>query len=253
MRLQGKRALVTGAASAAGIGFATARRLARDGARVLITDIDAGNCSVRAAELRADGLEAVGRGLDVTSEEGWAAAITAMEQEFGGIDILVNNAGIVILERIEAMTAASWGKQMDVNVKSVFLGCRAALVLMRAQGTGGSIVNLSSIAGVIGMANTTAYTASKAGVRMMSKAIAMETAAEGIRVNAVMPGVVMTDMQKVQLEADPHQADAVKASIPLRRIGQPDDIAAMIAFLASDDASYITAGEFIVDGGFSAQ
>jgi NAD(P)-dependent dehydrogenase (short-subunit alcohol dehydrogenase family) len=253
MRLQGKRALVTGAASAAGIGFATARRLARDGARVLLTDIDADGVAARASELRAEGLDAIGCGHDVTSEESWTSAIAAIYGDFGGIDILVNNAGIVILERIEAMSSESWGRQMDVNVKSVFLGCQAALVAMRAQGTGGAIVNLSSIAGVIGMANTTAYTASKAGVRMMTKAIAMETAAEGIRINAVMPGVVMTDMQKVQLEADPAQADAVKASIPLRRIGQPDDIASMIAFLVSEDASYITAGEFIVDGGFTAQ
>jgi NAD(P)-dependent dehydrogenase (short-subunit alcohol dehydrogenase family) len=220
---------------------------------VMLTDIDQAGVIARADTLRSEGHDAIGLGHDVTSEASWAAAIAAIVETFGGIDILVNNAGIVILDRIEAMTCASWDKQMDVNVKSVFLGCKAVIAAMREQGRGGAIVNLSSIAGLIGMANTVAYTASKAGVRVMSKAIAMETAAEGIRVNAVMPGVVMTDMQKVQLDADPAQADAVKASIPLRRIGQPEDIAAMIAFLVSDDASYITAGEFVVDGGFTAQ
>jgi len=245
--------VVTGAASAGGLGFATARRLARDGARVMLTDLQGDAVAERAAELAAEGLSAVGMAHDVTSEEAWAQVMAALDTQFGAIDILVNNAGIAVLKWMDTLTLADWQRQIDVNMTSVYLGCAAALPRMRAHGRGAAIVNLSSIAGLVGLPGTGAYAASKAGVRLFSKAIAMEVARENIRVNSVQPGVIWTDMQKVAIADNKDVYDKINESIPMGRMGEPDDIAAMIAFLASDDAQYITGGEFTVDGGFTAQ
>lgn len=251
--LNGKVALVTGAASAGGLGFATAQRLAQEGARLMLTDLDVAGVEARAAELRAAGHQAAAMAQDVTNEAQWTTVIDATVSQFGSLDILVNNAGIAVLRMMDVVTAADWHKQIDVNLTSVFYGCRAGLAQMRKQGRGGSIINLSSVAGLIGVPGTAAYSASKGGIRLMTKTIAMESAREHIRVNSVHPGSIWTDMQKVAMRDNPEQFDIIKQAIPMGDLGQPEDIGAMIAFLASDDAKYITGAEFVVDGGLTAQ
>ncbi len=251
--LAGKVAIVTGAASAQGLGFATARMMAAAGAAVVLTDLDAAVAEARAAELRATGATALACRQDVTVEADWDAVVAAATASFGGVDILVNNAGIAVLHAIDKLTPADWHRQIEVNMTSVYLGCRAAMAQMRAQGRGGAIVNLSSVAGLVGVPGASAYAASKGGVRLMSKSLALEGARENIRVNSVHPGVIWTEMQQVAIRDNPDQYDIINASIPMGRMGAPDDIAAMVTFLASDQAGYVTGGEFTVDGGFTAQ
>ncbi|MEO0031669.1 MAG: hypothetical protein RIS94_1427 [Pseudomonadota bacterium] len=250
MDFAGKTAVVTGAASAMGLGFATARRLARAGAAVWLTDLNEDAVQARAAELNAEGLKATGLRQDVTSEADWQAVLAAVGD--GGPDVLVNNAGIAVLRWTPDLDPALWHKQIEVNLTSVYLGCRAVLPAMRARGKG-AIVNLSSIAGLVGVPGASAYAASKGGVRLYSKALALECARDGIRVNSVHPGVIWTEMQQVAIKDNPDQYDAINASIPMGRMGEPDDIAEMVAFLASDAAKYVTGGEFVVDGGLTAQ
>ncbi|SCY82207.1 NAD(P)-dependent dehydrogenase, short-chain alcohol dehydrogenase family [Novosphingobium aromaticivorans] len=253
MELQGKIALVTGAASAAGLGFATARLLARRGAAVWLTDIDAAGAEARAAELAAQGFAARGMGHDVTSASGWAEVLFAIARQDGrGPDILVNNAGIAVLRWTPDLEPDEWQRQIDVNLTSVYLGCRAVLPAMRAAGDG-AIVNISSVAGLVGIPGASAYAASKGGVRLYTKSLAMECAREGIRVNSVHPGVIWTEMQQVAIRDNPDQYDAINASIPAGRMGEPDDIAQAVAFLASPAARYITGAELAVDGGLTAQ
>lgn len=244
--------IVTGAASAAGLGFTTARLLASEGHKVYLTDIDAAAIGKRAEELRAEGLDATGIHQDVTNEAGWMALVKQVRDDAGRIDGLVNNAGIAVLKWTAELDAQSWDRQIDVNLKSAYLGCRAVLPVMETQGSG-AIVNLSSVAGLVGIPGASAYAASKGGVRLYTKAVAMEVAAKGIRVNSVHPGVIWTDMQKVAIEDNPDQYDATNASIPMRRMGNPEDIGHMIVFLLSDRAKYVTGGEFVVDGGLTAQ
>ena len=251
--LEGKIALVTGAASAEGLGFAAARKLAERGAKLFLTDLDGDAVAARAADLTAKGHEARAMRQDVTDEGQWDAVIAAVVSVFGRLDILVNNAGIAVLKMMSEMTKADWDRQLRVNLDSVYLGCKAGIDQMRRQGDGGSIVNLSSVAGQIGVPGCAAYSASKGGVRLMSKSIALETARENIRVNSVHPGMIWTDMQKVALADNKEQFDLLSGSIPMGRFGQPDDIGAMVAFLASDEAQYITGAEFTVDGGLTAQ
>src|ERR1700730_1334052 len=180
-RVQGKNALVTGSASRNGIGFATARALAREGANVTLTDPDEAKVSARAVALQGEGLHALGIRQDVTREEDWASAVDAAETAFGPIDVLVNNACITSLRTLDALTRAHWAVQIDVNLKSVFRGCRTTLERMRRSGRRGSIINVSSVAGLVGMRRCTAYSASKGGIRLFTKSLALETAAEGIR------------------------------------------------------------------------
>lgn len=253
MNLNGKTAIVTGAASAAGLGFASARMMARAGASVMLTDIAFEAVQARAQELADEGLSIAAMAQDVTSVEGWDAVVAATVERFGKLDILVNNAGIAVLKWIDALEPADWQRQIDVNMTSVYLGCRAAMKQMREQGHGGSLVNFSSVAGLVGIPGAAAYAASKGGVRIMTKAIAMECATENIRVNSIQPGVIWTDMQQVAIRDNPDQYDAINASIPMGRMGEPDDIAAMVTFLASDASKYITGGEFTVDGGLTAR
>lgn len=252
-RVSGKVAIVTGAASEGGLGFATARALAREGAKVVLTDIDEAEVLKRAEELRAAGAEALAMRQDVTVEAEWDQVIARTVEAFGPLDILVNNAGIAILKWMDAMTLADFDRQIRVNLTSVYLGTHAALRVMRAQGKGGVITNLSSIAGQVGVPGASAYAASKGGVRLFTKAVAMEAARDNIRCNSVHPGVIWTDMQKVAIRDNPEQYDILNASIPLGRMGEPDDIANMILFLSSDEAKYITGAEFTVDGGLTAQ
>lgn len=254
MSLEGKIALVTGAASAAGLGFATAGLLARRGAIVWLTDIDAAGAEARAAELAGEGLAARGMGHDVTSADGWQAVLAAISAQDGhGPDILVNNAGIAVLRWTPDLEPAEWQRQIDVNLTSVYLGCRAVLAGMRERGQGGAIVNISSVAGLVGIPGASAYAASKGGVRLYTKALAMECARDSIRVNSVHPGVIWTDMQQVAIKDNPDQYEVINASIPAGHMGEPVDIAEAVAFLASPAARYITGADLAVDGGLTAQ
>lgn len=251
--LNGKVALVTGAASAGGLGFAAARKMAGQGASLFLTDLDGATIEARAAELRAEGFNAQAMAQDVTDEAQWSAVVDAIIAAYGHLDIVVNNAGIAVLRAMSDMTKADWDRQISVNLDSVYLGTKAAVDQMRKQGKGGSIINLSSVAGIVGVAGTAAYAASKGGVRMMSKSVALETARENIRVNTVHPGMIWTDMQKVAIADNKEVFDQIVAAVPMGRMGEPEDIGAMVAFLASDDAKYITGAEFVVDGAMIAQ
>lgn len=251
-RIHGKVALVTGAASTPGIGSATAVRLAEEGAIVYLTDIDAEGAELRAAEIRASGGTATAMRQDVTSAERWDEIVETIVKAEGRLDILVNNAGIAVLRPIEATTPADFARQMDVNMTSVFLGARRAVIAMRAGG-GGSIVNISSVAGLVGIPGVGAYAASKGGVRQFSKAIAIETAKENIRVNAIFPGMIATNIQGVAIQDAADHYDTLVAGIPMGRMGDPMDIANCALFLVSDEARYITGAEFVVDGGMTAQ
>ena len=251
--LSGKVALVTGAASAGGLGFAAARLMARQGASLFLTDLDGAAVEARAEDLRGEGHKAAAMAQDVTSESGWAEVMDAVLAAFGRIDILVNNAGIAVLRPMDVMTRADWDKQLRVNLDSVYLGTKSGVDQMRRQGGGGSIINMSSVAGLVGVEGTAAYAASKGGVRLFSKTVALETAKDDIRVNTVHPGMIWTDMQKVAIADNKEVFDQINAAVPMGRMGEPEDIGAMVAFLASDDAKYITGAEFVVDGGMVAR
>lgn len=253
-RLAGKVALVTGAAS--GLGAESARRLARAGAAVLLTDREVAAGETVAAGIVAEGGRAAFLAHDVTSEADWSAAVAATTGSFGRLDILVNNAGIVG-NQLDLMTHSleDWRRILAVNLDGVFLGMRAVGPVMAAQGSG-SIINLSSILGKVGIANTSAYCASKGGVLMLTKAAAIEWAPLGIRVNSVHPGFIDTPMVSNALHAAENgneMRDQIIAAHPLGRLGVPREIADAIVFLASDESSFMTGAELVVDGGYTAQ
>lgn len=252
-RLSGKVALVTGAAS--GIGAAAARRLAQDGAAVLLTDRDLAGEEVAAA-ITAQGGTAAFRLHDVTSHPDWAAAVEHAVQEFGRLDILVNNAGISG-GRHELMdhSLEAWRQILSVNLDGVFLGLRHAGPRIAAVG-GGSVINISSILGKVGMGGAAAYCASKGGVTLLTKAAALEWAPLNIRVNSVHPGFIDTPLVSNAL-AEREDGNEMRVALmnahPVGRFGLPREIGDAIAFLASDDASFITGAELVVDGGYTAQ
>ena len=252
-RLKEKIALVTGAASIPGLGSATAIRFAQEGARVFLTDIDEAGVNGVADDINKNGGNATAMSHDVSSEADWDEVFGEIIDRAGRLDVLVNNAGIALLRTIDILNTDDWMKQNDVNMNSVFYGTQRAVREMRSQGGGGSIINMSSIAGQVGMPGCAAYSASKGAVRMFSKSIAMETAAEKIRVNTVHPGVIMTNMQKTALVDNADAYDAIVNSIPMKEFGDPMDVANMNLFLASDESQYITGAEFVVDGGLIAQ
>ncbi|MDP3738573.1 MAG: glucose 1-dehydrogenase [Hyphomonadaceae bacterium] len=251
-RVAGKVALVTGAAS--GIGRASAIALGREGACVVLTDVQAKG-EEAAAEIRKAGGKARFQMQDVTSEGEWAVVVGGIEKEFGRLDILVNNAGIAVSGMVTDLTFDDWKRQQSVNVDSVFLGTRAALPLMR-KGKGGSIINISSIAGLRGAPRLSAYCASKGAVRLFSKAVALECAAikDGVRVNSIHPGIIDTPIwgQVVPGTNEPLDLDAMSAfRVPLGVKGVPADIANAVVFLASDESRYITGEEMVIDGGLT--
>ncbi len=251
-RVQDKVALVTGTASNPSLGRATALLLAREGAAVVVTDIDEAGAQDCAAQIEAAGGKALALHQDVTDEQQWQAVIAATEERFGSLDVLVNNAGIAVLKPISEMSLADWNRQIEVNLTSVFLGCKYGMEAMRRAG-GGSIVNLSSVAGLVGLRSCVAYGAAKGGVRLMSKSIAVEGAGDNIRCNSVHPGVIWTNMQAQAVGSDnPDDASVAVSRVPLGRLGQPDDIANCILYLASDESNYVTGAEFTVDAGMTA-
>lgn len=252
-RLSGKIALVTGGASVPGLGSATAIRFAQEGAVVYLTDRDADGAERVAKMIRDEGGVAHAMKHDVVSEADWDNIFAAIKKAYGRLEILVNNAGIAVLRTIDVMTTDEWVLQNDVNMKSVFFGTKRAIALMRAAGGGGSIINISSTVGLVGVPACGAYAAAKGGVRLFSKSIAVECARDKIRVNSVHPGMILTNMQSVAQEDNAANYDATMALIPMGFMGEPNDIANMNLFLASDESKYITGAEFVVDGGMTAQ
>jgi NAD(P)-dependent dehydrogenase (short-subunit alcohol dehydrogenase family) len=246
MRLQGKVALITGAAS--GMGKSEAEIFAREGATVVVADVmDAEGKAV------ADGIGANARyaHLDVTSEPAWEQVVATTVAQFGKLDILVNNAGISGTFDPDIMSTSAWDKLMDVNAKGVFLGMKHALPVMVKAGAG-SIVNISSVSGFVGQLGLhMAYNASKGAVRLMTKSTAVQYARKGIRVNSVHPGVLPA-MRTSKLTADPTYRDKMLAAVPMGRAGRVEEVAYAVLFLASDEASYITGTELVVDGGWLA-
>ena len=248
MRLQGKVALISGAAR--GMGAVEARMLAAEGAAVVVADLldEAGRAV--AAEIAESGGQALYVHLDVTDEAAWQRAVEAATGRFGKLDVLVNNAGIVRTERVLETTERIWDDVMSVNAKGVFLGTKAAIPAMRAAG-GGSIVNISSSAGLTGSTQNAAYHASKGAVRIFTKAAAIQYAQYNIRVNSVHPGMIDTDMLAASRVGD--VLEQRLSVTPLARIGRPEEIAYGVLYLASDESSFVTGSELVIDGGRTAQ
>ncbi|MBA3811515.1 MAG: glucose 1-dehydrogenase [Caulobacteraceae bacterium] len=257
-RVEGKVALITGGAS--GIGRACAETLSREGAAVVITDVQDDKGRVLAAEL---GGKARYLRHDVTDEDAWARVIGEIERDFGRLDILVNNAGIGLANpSITTMSLADFRRQQAVNVEGVFLGCKHGLILMRKAGFGGSIINMSSVAGLKGAPTLAAYSATKGAVRLFTKAVALECAAakDGVRVNSVHPGIIETPIWESIVgpgEAGanaPPDLDALSAmAVPLGVKGMPEDIADGVLWLACDESRYVTGAELVIDGGLSVR
>ena len=245
MRLKGKVAIVTGGAS--GMGRSEATIFAREGARVMVADI-----LQREGEEVAKGIDGARfMKLDVTSEADWQALITATEREFGKVDILVNNAGISGTYQPDTLSTEAWDKVMDINAKGVFFGIKHAIPAMKRAG-GGAIVNISSISGFAGQHGVhMAYNASKGAVRIMTKTVAVQHAADNIRCNSVHPGF-MPAMRTSVGSANPEWRAKVLKAVPMKREGRVEEVAHAVLFLASDEASYITGTELVVDGGFLA-
>src|SRR5215472_12119260 len=254
-QVEGKVAIVTGGAS--GIGAACAATLAREGARLIITDLDEpGGRAVAQAIGDAAG-DAMYLHQDVSVEEGWPEIIDTAERRFGRLDVMVANAGIGILCKAVEMSLADWRRQTAVNLDGVFLSVKYAVPAMRRAG-GGSIIIMSSVAGLRGSAGLAGYCATKGGVRLFAKAVAMECAAadDGIRVNTVHPGVIDTPIwTKIPASTGSNEPidpnEIANAGVPLRRAGQAQDIANGVLFLASHASSYMTGAELVIDGGMT--
>ncbi len=248
MRLEGKVALISGGAR--GMGAAEARLFASEGAKVVIGDLLEDEGQQVEAEIAEAGGEAVFVKLDVTSEEDWDGAVSTAVDRFGKLDILVNNAGIYHGGTVEEESGEEWDRVMGINGKGVFLGTKASIAAMRDAG-GGSIVNISSVAGLIGSRGATAYNASKGAVRILAKSTAVQYAREGIRCNSVHPGPIETPMLDL-VYPDASTRSERESAIPLGRLGRMDDVAKGVLFLASDEASFMTGSELVIDGGYTA-
>ena len=248
MRLEGKVALISGGAR--GMGAVEAVLFAEEGARVVIGDVleDEGRT---VADSIPDGNAAFIR-LDVTSEDDWQAAVALAVQRYGKLDVLVNNAGVGATSMIEETTVAEWDRVMDINAKGVFLGTKYAIPEMRRAG-GGSIINISSQLGLVGMdVSSPQYQASKGAVRLFTKSTAIQYAAEGIRANSVHPGPIVTPMTEGR-RADPAVSELMVSRIPLGRYGESIEVAYGVLYLASDESSFVTGSELVIDGGWVAQ
>jgi len=234
------------------MGAVEARLFAKEGARVVLGDVLEAPGRQVEAEINRAGGEAVFVRLDVTQEADWQQAVATAMNRFGALHILVNNAGIGGPGRVEDTAVEEWDKVMDVNAKGVFLGTKVAIPAMRQAG-GGSIINISSQLGLVGVDNSSPqYQASKGAVRLLTKATAIQYANAGIRVNSVHPGPIVTPMT-AERRADPQTYQLTVSRIPLGRYGQPEDVAFGVLYLASDESSYVTGSELVIDGGWTAQ
>jgi cyclopentanol dehydrogenase len=248
-RLDGKVALISGGAR--GQGACEARMFCEEGAQVVIGDIIDDEGRKVASDLKAAGLDATYVHLDVTKASDWLVAVGAAEGQYGKLNVLVNNAGILVRKGIEETTEEEWDHIMAVNVKGVFLGTKAVLPAMRRAG-GGSIVNLSSTAGLVGSNTSAAYTATKGAVRLFTKATAVQHVHENIRCNSVHPGPIATDMI-AELKGDADEWALRLQRLPMQREGAPEEVAYGVIYLASDESSYMTGSELVIDGGTTAQ
>lgn len=246
MRLKDKVAIITGAAN--GMGAAEAKLFAKEGAKVVATDLDEKNLAVLAEEIKTAGGEVLTVKQDVTSEAEWQALISKTIDTYGKLDILVNNAGIAINKNFSNMEMTEWNKVMDVNLNGCVLGMKYCIPEMQKNGSG-SVVNISSIGGLVGMAGSSPYTAAKGALRALTKSAAVEYGKDKVRVNSVHPGIIKTPMV----------ADTMEAAMPfyetytqLPYMGEPDDVAYGVLYLASDEARFMTGSELVIDGGWTA-
>jgi NAD(P)-dependent dehydrogenase (short-subunit alcohol dehydrogenase family) len=251
MRLAGKVALISGGAR--GMGAEEGRLFAKEGARVVLGDVLEVEGKATEEQIRAAGGEATFVRLDVTSESDWQSAVATAERLYGKLDVLVNNAGVGGSgSRVEDTALAEWERTMAINSTGVFLGTRAAIPAMRRAG-GGSIVNISSQLGLVGTDNSSPqYQASKGAVRLLTKTTAIQYAKDGIRANSVHPGPIVTPMTE-RRRANPETSRLMVSRIPLGRYGQPMEVALGVLYLASDEASFVTGSELVIDGGWTAQ
>ena len=250
MRLEGKVALISGGAR--GQGAVEAKLFAREGAKVVFGDILDESGKQVEAEIHEAGGEATYVHLDVTREDDWRTAVNTAIDRYGKLDILVNNAGILIRKGIEDTTEEDWDRIMGVNAKGAFLGTKHSIPAMRQAG-GGSIVNISSTAGLVASPSGSAsYTASKGAVRLLTKSTAVQYAKEGIRCNSIPPGPIDTDMIQETL-TDPAKLEERMQRLPMGRVGTADEIAYGVLYLASEEASFVTGSELVIDGGTTAQ
>jgi glucose 1-dehydrogenase len=247
MRLRDKAALVTGAAN--GIGLACARAFAAEGAKVMIADVDGKGAAAAAESIRASGGDASSVACDVSRKAEVERAVAATAQAFGRIDILVANAGIVHAAEFLELEEADFDRVLAVNLKGVFLAGQAAARRMVAQGGGGAIINMSSVNAVLAIPNQVPYVVSKGGINQLTKVMALALAPHGIRVNAIGPGTILTDLAKKAVLGNREAERRILSRTPLGRMGQPEEVAGVAVFLASDDASYLTGQSIYPDGG----
>ena len=249
MRLENKVALISGGAR--GMGAVEAKLFAQEGAKVVIGDMLEDDGHQIEAEINESGGSCVFIPLDVSDEDAWQKAVTETVARFGKLDILVNNAGIYRAHNVEETSSDEWDQVMDINAKGVFLGTKHAIPAMRNSG-GGSIANISSVAGLVGSRVTSSYNASKGAVRLLTKSTAIQYASDGIRVNSVHPGTIETPMTEGFLADEGKRADRLNRT-PLKRLGRPEDVAYGALYLASDESSFVTGSELVIDGGRTAE
>jgi NAD(P)-dependent dehydrogenase (short-subunit alcohol dehydrogenase family) len=249
MRLRGKTAIITGAGD--GIGKATALLFSAQGANVIVTDINEETGACTAEEIISQGGQAVFLKHNIREEQDWVTVVEKTTEAFGTIDILFNNAGTFLIKPLIETTIEEWDHLMGINVAGTFLGLKHVIPVMMKQRKG-SIINNSSTAGLVGSINVALYGASKGAIRVLTKHTAMEYAPYNIRANAVFPGFVDTNMMKYRGEKDQTDEQLQSQGVPLGRIGTPSEVAETVLFLASDESSYTTGAEFVIDGGRSS-
>ena len=246
MRLQGKVAIITGAAN--GMGAAEARLFAKEGAKVVATDLNEEKLNEVVANVKAAGGEITGIKQNVASEEEWKAVVAKTVELYGKVDVLVNNAGVAMSKNFATMEMDEWNWVMDINLNGCVLGMKYAIPEMQKVG-GGSVINISSIGGIVGMAGSSPYTAAKGALRSLSKSAAVEYGKDKIRVNSVHPGIIVTPMTAPSMEdAMPYY----KMHTQLPYFGDPEDVAHGVVFLASDESRFMTGAELVIDGGWTA-
>ena len=248
-RLSGKVALISGGSR--GQGEAEANLFSSEGAKVVLGDILDSEGSAVASEINESGGGALYVHLDVTSKDDWDSAVKQTLENFGGLDILVNNAGISQRKLVHETTVDEWDRVQDINSKGVFLGTKAVIPAMRAGG-GGSIVNISSIAGIVGLTSSASYSASKGAVRLLTKSTAVQYGPERIRCNSVHPGFIDTEMNRAWLEDEEIRAERLKMT-PLNMFANSHDVALAVLYLRSDESRYVTGAELVIDGGIIAK